>query len=111
MTVLLGALLVLEKVEKKANPNYKKPKAKLRERGPLCPAIKSRYAQCSHEHRNPSGKIGRASEFTKLSDADIKPEFSDDDDDDEDVGPGEGMTANGVCPWISSHYARRRMGG
>lgn len=64
LTVLLGALLVLEKVEKKPNPNYKKPKAKLRERG----------------------KIGRASEFTKLSDADIKPEFSDDDDD-EDVGP------------------------
>ena len=45
LTVLLGALLVLEKVEKKPNPNYKKPKAKLRERGLLRPVMKLRQAQ------------------------------------------------------------------
>ena len=59
LSVLLGALLVLEKVElKDNNPNYKKPKAKLRERG----------------------KIGRASDFKKLTDVEFEAANSDDDE-------------------------------
>ena len=62
LSVLLGALLVLEKVElKDNNPNFKKPKAKLRERG----------------------KIGRASDFKKLTDAEFEAANSDDDDDED----------------------------
>jgi len=65
LTVLLGALLVIEKAEKVPSKAYKGNKGKLRERG----------------------KIGRASEFKKLTDKDLVTCEFDCDDEDEYVGP------------------------
>ena len=62
LTIILGALLVMEKVDlKDANSNFKKSqKGQLKQRG----------------------KIGRASDFKKLSDAEFENANNDDDDDD-----------------------------
>ena len=65
LTVLLGALLVIEKAEKVPSKAFKGNKGKLRERG----------------------KIGRASEFKKLTDKDLVTCEFDCDDEDEYVGP------------------------
>ena len=72
LTVIMGTLLVLEKVEKTPNPNYaKSSKGKLAERG----------------------KLGRSSDYRKLTDADVASMINDDDDDDDEGKDAAGQPA------------------